>query len=137
MKSAFYFTLKDFFVLKIFKCFSWIFGHVGKRFNYKDKVNFKIYDVATWETIAINILSNISKSKDNQAIKFDQLIELKNHTQKVVEKLLPDPFLKDQNWAYLWINSLKFYTVCFYCMSSCELSKFIETKLQTTCFYLI
>ena len=137
MKSAFYFTLKDFFVLKIFKCFSWIFGHVGKRLNYKDKVNFKIYDVATWETIAINILSNISKIKDNQAIKFDQLIELKNHTQKVVEKLLPDPFLKDQNWAYLWINSLKFYTVCFYCMSSCELSKFIETKLQTTCFYLI
>ena len=46
---------------------------------------------------AINILSDISKSKDNQAIKFDQLIELKNHTQKVVEKLLPDPFLKNQN----------------------------------------
>ena len=32
---------------------------------------------------------------------------LKNHTQNVVEKLLPDP----QNWGYLWINSLKFYSV--------------------------
>ena len=31
----------------------------------------------------------------------------------MVEKLVTDPFLKNQNWAYLWINSLKFYTVCF------------------------
>ena len=45
---------------------------------------------------------------------FGQLIEynieiflLKNHTRNVVEKLSPDPFLKNQNWAYLWINSLK------------------------------
>ena len=29
-----------------------------------------------------------------------------------------DPFLKIQNRACLWINSLKFYTVCFYCMAS-------------------
>ena len=41
---------------------------------------------------------------------------LKNHTQNVVEKLFPDPFLKNQNWACLCINSLKFYAVCFYCM---------------------
>ena len=26
---------------------------------------------------------------------------LKNHAQNVVEKLLPDLFLKNQNWAYL------------------------------------
>ena len=32
-------------------------------------------------------------------------------------KLVPDPFLKNQIWAYLWINSLKLYTVWFYCMS--------------------
>ena len=25
----------------------------------------------------------------------------------MAEKLFPDPFLKKQNWAYLWINSLK------------------------------
>ena len=25
----------------------------------------------------------------------------KNHTQNVVEKLFPNPFLKNQNWAYL------------------------------------
>ena len=28
---------------------------------------------------------------------------LKNHTQKVVEKLFAYPFLKIKNWAYLWI----------------------------------
>ena len=31
----------------------------------------------------------------------------------MMEKLFPDPFLKNQNSAYLWINSVKFYTVCF------------------------
>ena len=30
MKNAFYFTLKALFVLKIFKFFSRLFGHVGK-----------------------------------------------------------------------------------------------------------
>ena len=54
----------------------------------------------------------------------------------MVEKLFPDPFLKNQNSAYLWINNLKFYTVCFYCMTSKGLSEYIETKLQTTCLYL-
>ena len=30
MKNAFYFTLKSFYVLKIFKFLSWLFGHVEK-----------------------------------------------------------------------------------------------------------
>ena len=30
--------------------------------------------------------------------------------QNVVEKLIPDTFLKNQNRAYLWIKSPKFYT---------------------------
>ena len=74
-------------------------------------------------------------------MKFGQLIEnnlrnifLENYIQNVVEKLVPDPFLKNENWAYLCINSLKFHTVCFYCKPSWGLS---ETKVQTTCFYLI
>ena len=51
-----------------------------------------------------HIIPNTSRSKGNQAIKFGQLIEynigtflLKNHTQNVVEKLFPDPYLKNQN----------------------------------------
>ena len=50
---------------------------------------------------------------------------------------IPRPLSKIQNWAYLWISSLKCYTVSFYCMPSWGLSKDIETKPQTTSFYLI
>ena len=62
---------------------------------------------------------------------------MKNHTQNVMEKLVPEPFLENHNWAYLWINRSKFYTPCFYCIASWELSKYIETKLETTFFCLI
>ena len=51
------------------------------------------------QTIVLHILPNICKRKDNQKMKFGQLIEnniinilLKNHTQNVVEKLFTDPF---------------------------------------------
>ena len=54
---------------------------------------------------------------------------MKSHTQNVAEKLFPDSFLENQNWVYIWINSLKFYTVYFYCMASWRLSKYIEAKL--------
>ena len=54
--------------------------------------------------ITIHILSNISRSKDNQTIKFGQLLKYnmkklisKNHTQNVVGKVVPGPFLKYQN----------------------------------------
>ena len=39
-------------------------------------VNFKIYEVTDWTAkITIHTLPNISRSKDNQAIRFGQLIE--------------------------------------------------------------
>ena len=50
MKNAFYFILKVLLVLKIFKFLSWLFGHVQKWLDQKDKVNFEIYDVAAWLT---------------------------------------------------------------------------------------
>ena len=87
------------------------------------------------QTVAIHILPNIFRIKCNQTMKFGQLIYnirnifLENHTQNMVEKLVPDPFLKNQNGTYLWIKILKFYIVCFYCMPSWGLSKYIETKL--------
>ena len=49
-------------------------------------------------------------------------------------RLFSNPFQKNDNWLYLWINSLKFSTVCFYCMTSCGLWTYIETKLQNICF---
>ena len=64
-----------------------------KRFHQKDKINFKIQDVA-------NLLPNISRSKENQAIKFGRLIEysnrnnlFKNHEENEAGRLVPDFFL--------------------------------------------
>ena len=54
MKNTFYFSFISLFVLKIFKFLSWLFGHVGKRTDVKDQVNFKIYDVTTWLTNKCN-----------------------------------------------------------------------------------
>ena len=42
IKNPSYFTLKAFFVLKIFKLLSWFFSHVEKQLGWKDKINFKI-----------------------------------------------------------------------------------------------
>ena len=47
-----------------------------KWLDKKAKVNFKIYDLPTWEqAITIYIIHNISRRKGNQTIKFDQLTE--------------------------------------------------------------
>ena len=93
-----------------------------KLLDKKPKVNFKIYDVTNWRTN--NLLLNISRSKGNEAMNFGRLIEnkminifLKNNTHNMMEKLVLDPFMKNQNRAYLRISSLKCYEVCFYCMS--------------------
>ena len=72
-------------------------------------------------------------------MKFGKLIEY-NMINIFLEKLyakssgetIPRLFLKNQN---LWIN--KFNTICFYCMASWGMWKYIETKLQIRCFKLI
>ena len=50
----------------------------------------------------------------------------------MVEKLVPCSFLRNQNWAYIWINSLKCFTVCFYCIS-----KLRSTVVDHLLFYPI
>ena len=49
-KYALYFTLKALFILKISKFLYSLFGHTQKCLDYKDKVNFKLYEVTTWLT---------------------------------------------------------------------------------------
>ena len=95
---------KALFVLKIFKCLHLLVmykkGLIGKlRLNSKFMTSQPVK-----QTIAIDIFPNILRSKDDQTMKFGQLIErnirtffLKNHTQNVVQKLVADPFLKNQN----------------------------------------
>ena len=56
---------------------SLIIGHVEKQLDYKDKVNFKVFDVTTCLTDNCNthLDQYLSRSKDNKAMKFDQLLE--------------------------------------------------------------
>ena len=62
------------------------------------------------QTIAIHILPNISRSKKvirlswsvNKNITWEMFF-LKNHAQNMVEKLFPDPFLKNQ-YQYISIS---------------------------------
>ena len=68
--------------------------------------------------------ASMPAGKLNQAFKFGQLIEYKTRNiflEKswcwLVEKLVPNSFLKNQSWVFLLINSVKFYAVCFDCMS--------------------
>ena len=75
-------------------------------------------------------------------MKFGHLIE--HNMRNILEKLYTKcgvetifrPF-SEKSKLSISLSSLKFYTVCFYCMPSYGLSKYIETKLQTIYFYLI
>ena len=96
------------------------------------------------QIIAIQILPIISRTKGSQIMKFRQLIEynIRNISfqmryAKCVEKLVPDLFLKNQTRAYHWINSLKHFTVCFYCMPELRTTKNIKFQVLITWFYLI
>ena len=102
-KMLFISPKKALFALKIFKVLSWLFGHVAKRLDKKVKVNFKFYDAIAWLTNNCNThITQYLENKGKQIMKFGQLIECKmrnifckNHTQNMVEKLVPDPFLKN------------------------------------------
>ena len=78
MKNAFYFTLKAFFVLKMFTFLSWLLVIQKNGLIRKIRLISKFMtSQPAKQTIAIHILSNISKSKDNWRMKFGQLTELK------------------------------------------------------------
>ena len=85
-KNAFYLTLKNIFVLKIFKFLSRFFGHVGKA-TWLERLTSKLMTSQPGlQTIAMHILPNISQSKGNQTIKFGQLIEF-NKSNDFLQKL--------------------------------------------------
>ena len=113
MKNAFCFSLKSLLVLKIFRFLSLLFGHAEKRLHWKDRLISKFMTSQSGkQRIAIHILSNISCSKGNQTIKFDQLIEcsmrntfLEKSKIKFAGEAIPNHFLKNQNCSYLWISA--------------------------------
>ena len=77
--------------------------------------------------ITIQILPNISRREDNNAMKFGQLIDynmiffLEKSYRKCGEKLVPDLFIKN--------SKMKFCAVCFIVCPSWWLPKYIETKI--------
>ena len=48
MRNAIYFTLEGLSILKIFKYLSCLFCGVEKWIDWKNNVNFKIYNVTIW-----------------------------------------------------------------------------------------
>ena len=97
------------------------------------------------QIITIHMLPNISRSKGTQPVNFRQLIEYNMRnifleksytTHNVVEKLISDPFIKNENWAYLRINSLKCYKFFFLVCQSRGVPKYIKIKVLTSCLYL-
>ena len=66
-KNAFYFMLKAYFVLEIFKFFSRLFGYTKTWLDEKAKVNFKIYDVTGWTTNNYNTLIAKYLRKERQS----------------------------------------------------------------------
>ena len=91
MKNTFYFILKALFVLNIFKFLSRFFWSCTK-----NDLIWKIRLTSTFmtskpglQTIATQILPNISQSKGNQTMKFGQLIEYNKRNvffQKICRK---------------------------------------------------
>ena len=107
----------------------------------RDKVDLWRHHL--WNIFLIHMLPNISRSKSNMTMKFGQLkkcnirsIFIEQVFTKMLEKVSPDFFLKHHIWAYIWINSRKFYTACFCYIANWGFSKYISkfsNKLQTTC----
>ena len=76
VKNALHFMLKALFDFEKFTFLSRLFGEVEKLLHEKARVNFKVYGVTEWRVYYYkHILSNISRSKGNQTMKFRQLIE--------------------------------------------------------------
>ena len=69
MKNAFYFMLKAFFVLDIFTFLPWFFVYAENNLIRKLRLISKFMTSKPGQQIVtINILSNISRGEDNQAI---------------------------------------------------------------------
>ena len=70
MRIFFYSILKALFILKIFKFLSWRFGHLKKGFIRNVSLRKNLETQPQKQTIAMQILPNISRSKENKTMKF-------------------------------------------------------------------
>ena len=61
---------------------------------------------------------------------------MRNHPQIKVGKLVPDPLIKNQNWAYLCINNLKCYKVFLVYVQDVIYQNIIKVADQLLLFYV-
>ena len=137
MKNTFYLTLKNSLFSQDILVFVLIFWSCRKT-AWLDNVSKFMTSQPGKQIISIHILSNITRSKNIHGIKFGQLIQY-NMWNIFIEKSFTEYGRKSvttpsSNKLNLWSNILQLCTVCFCCTPSWRLSKYIETKLQTTCF---
>ena len=137
MKNTFYLTLKNSLCSQDILVFVLIFWSCRKT-AWLDNVSKFMTSQPGKQIISIHILSNITRSKNIHGIKFGQLIQY-NMWNIFIEKSFTEYGRKSvttpsSNKLNLCSNILQLCTVCFCCMPSWRLSKYIETKLQTTCF---
>ena len=82
-------------------------------------------------------MPNISRNKDNQTMKFCPLLEYKMRNifiEKSYKKSVPCPFLKNINWAYLWINSQNLCDLRFYCYPSWNYQILLKVRVRQLAF---
>ena len=81
MKNTFHFISKALFVLKIYTFLSWLFCHAEDslirrlRLTSKFMTSSTVWQITTHKWKQVHIFCNISRSKSNHTIKFDQLIQ--------------------------------------------------------------
>ena len=137
-KNAFYFNLKSIFVLKIFNFLSGLFGR--KENGLIRKIRFISKLITSQAVKPNNCNAHIAQydiqpvsSHKRHKLKFGKLIECKminifRDKSYTVIHYSQTLFQKIKNWAYLWINSLKFYIYCFHCIPKSGPLKYIKTK---------
>ena len=95
MKNAFYFILKALFCSWYIYIFVLLFGYVEKRLEKKAMVNFKTHDVKDWTTNNCNTHIAQYLQKKTQPCNEIWSLNLKYHTQNMVDRLVPEPFYKN------------------------------------------
>ena len=129
MKNAFYFTLKAFFLLSIFKFLSWLCGCVEKRPGQ--------------QIITTHILPNISRAKVIRQWNLIKSIEykmksifLEKSCTKCGGKTIFHTFLLKIIIEHIWGSTI--WNVIRFVFIVCRgLPKYIKIKVLTTCFYLL
>lgn len=92
--------LKGLFIFNIIIFLSLLFGHIRKRLDKKARLILKLITLQTGQQIiSIHVLPKVSRTKENQTMKFGQLpkhylgnIFFKYHTENEAGRQLTDLF---------------------------------------------